>query len=93
MLHCECNFVPGVAEHFDMGDLCAMTAPRSLVVVSGAEDPIFPLDGAKACVAIGTEAYKEYRAEDRIHHVVGNGGHRFYANDSWPTIHAEIEKL
>ena len=76
-----------------MGDLCAMTAPRSLIVVSGAEDPIFPLDGAKQCVEIGRTAYTAYGADDGIHHVVGNGGHRFYADDSWPTIHAEIAKL
>lgn len=93
MLHCECNFVPGVAEQFDMGDLCAMTAPRSLVVVSGAEDPIFPLEGAKACVEIGRAAYTAYGADDCIHHVIGNGEHRFYADDSWPTIHAALAKI
>lgn len=87
MLHCECNFVPGIAQQFDMGDLCAMTAPRALVVVSGAEDPIFPLDGAKECIQIGLKAYEAYGVGDRLAHVIGSGGHRFYADDSWPTIH------
>jgi hypothetical protein len=44
-------------------------------------------------VEVGRAAYTAYGADDCIHHVVGDGGHRFYANDSWPTIHAEIEKL
>ena len=93
MLHCECNFVPGIANCFDMGDLCAMTAPRALVVVSGARDPIFPLDGAKECVAIGAKAYDAYGVPERIAHVIGDGEHRFYADDSWPTIHRMLASL
>lgn len=93
MLHCECNFVPGVVKAFDMGDLCAMTAPRSLVVVSGARDPIFPLDGAKACVALGQKMYDALGVPDAIAHVVGDGEHRFYANDAWPVIHRMLDTL
>ncbi len=93
MLHCECNFVPGIAKAFDMGDLCAMVAPRPLVVVSGAEDPIFPLDGAKACVAEGKRMYDALGVPENIAHVVGDGGHRFYANDAWPIIHAMLDRI
>ena len=93
MLHCECNFVPNVALDFDMGDLCAMVAPRSLIVVNGAEDNIFPINGAKACINEGARAYEALGASDKLAHVVGNAGHRFYADDAWPHIHKAIEML
>ncbi|MCQ2430978.1 MAG: acetylxylan esterase [Clostridia bacterium] len=88
MMHCECNFVPGIAKVFDMGELCGLIAPRKLVVVSGHNDPIFPLDGAKACVAEAKRIYTALGAPDNIAHVVGDGAHRFYAGDAWPVIHA-----
>ena len=93
MLHCECNYVPYIAKYFDMGDLCALCAPRDLIVVSGVEDGIFPIAGAKACVDVGREAYKACGREQAIIHVIGNGGHRFYADDSWPHIHKALGEL
>ncbi len=93
MLHCECNYVPGIAKDFDMGDFCAMVAPRSLVVVNGIEDDIFPINGAKACVEVGRQAYRALGVEDKINHVVGDGGHRFYADPAWPHIHKALEEL
>ncbi len=38
--NCCCNYVPGLMEHFDMGDLAAMICPRRLVVQSGRRDPL-----------------------------------------------------
>ncbi len=91
--HCECNFVPSIAKYFDMGDLCAMVAPRDLVVINGVLDTDFPIDGAKACVEVGREAYKAVGRENAIVHVIGDGGHRFYADDSWPHIHKALGNL
>ena len=91
--HCECNFVPGIAKYFDMGDLCAMVAPRSLVVVNGVQDTDFPIEGAKACVEVGREAYKKIGRDSALIHVIGEGGHRFYADGAWPHIHAALEEL
>lgn len=91
MAHCACNYVPGIAEAFDMGDLCAMTAPRPLIVVSGAHDPIFPLQGAKACIEEGMRAYQALGVPEHLIHVIGEGGHRFYANDTWPHIHKVMD--
>ena len=93
MLHCECNYVPNISKFFDMGDLCAMIAPRPLVVVSGAHDTGFPIDGAKACVEIGKKAYEALGVADELVHVVGAEGHRFYADDAWPHVNAAIKKL
>ena len=91
--HCECNFVPNIAKYFDMGDLCAMVAPRPLVVVNGKDDTDFPLYAAKACVEVGRRVYEKMGVSDELVHVVGGEGHRFYADDAWPHINNAIENL
>ena len=87
MHHCPCNYVPRIALYFDMGDLIAMAAPKYYVQVNGAEDKIFPLDGAKECFEQGKKAYEVLGCADRIAHVIGPEGHRFYADLAWPVVH------
>ncbi len=93
LFHCECNYVPYIAKYFDMGDLCAMVAPRPMIVVNGQEDNIFPIESAKECVAVGKRVYAAMGAPDALVHVIGAEGHRFYADDAWPHIHKAISKL
>lgn len=93
MLHCECNYVPNISHYFDMGDLCAMVAPRPLVVVTGVSDKIFPVESAKQCVVEGKRAYDALGVGENIVHVIGAEGHRFYADDSWPHINRAIKNL
>jgi len=87
MRHCTCNYVPGISLYFDMNDLMAMAAPKYFIQVSGAEDVIFPIDAAKEVFEKGKLAYKALGKEDNCALVVGDGGHRFYADDSWPIVH------
>ena len=86
MHHCACNYVPGILNYFDMSELIAMVAPRKLVVVSGAQDNIFPLKEAKEMVAIGSKAYETYGKPGNLAHVVGGEGHRFYADIAWEAL-------
>ncbi len=87
MPHCACNYIPNIANFFDMGEVLALTAPRDLVVVSGEKDRIFPIEPAKKVFAVAKEAYKAYGIEDHCAHVIGPEGHRFYADITWPVIH------
>ncbi len=87
MHHCACNYIPGIANLFDMGDLLAMSYPKYYVQVNGTEDTIFPIEGAESVFAHGRSAYEEMGEGDRVCHVKGAGGHRFYADDSWPIVH------
>lgn len=87
MEHCVCNFVPHIAEYFDMGDICGLIAPRSLVAVNGREDDIFPDPGVREAYAQIEELYRVAGAPDRCRLVTGEGGHRFYADDAWPVAH------
>jgi len=38
-------------------------------------------------------AYKAFGRENAIVHVIGEGEHRFYADDSWPYIHKALNSL
>ena len=84
--HCSCNYVPGIMKEFDMGDLGALIAPRPLIVVNGLEDKSFPLFAAKEQMDIARVVYEAAGAKDKICHVIGLEGHRFYAAQGWPVF-------
>ena len=86
MQHCDCNYIPGIMQHFDMGDLAAMIAPRPLVAVNGVTDASFPIDSAKEQVEIARVVYEAAGAKDKIAHVIGSEGHRFYKALAWPVF-------
>lgn len=87
MAHCPCNYVPGVAKYFDMGDMAAMIAPKKLILLNGAEDPIFPIEGTRECYGIIRSLYAAAGAPDNCRLVIGAGAHRFYEKDVWPVVH------
>ena len=87
MFHCSCNYIPNIANYFDMGDLMVMAYPKFFVQVSGIEDDIFPISGAEAVFEKGKNAYASQGLDERCTLVKGNGGHRFYADDSWQFVH------
>ena len=64
MYHCPCNFVPGIRQFFNMGDLGGLIAPRPLVVVCGVEDPFFLVDGVEETFSLIRHGYKELGREN-----------------------------
>ncbi len=92
MQHCACNFVPHIAEFFDMGDLMALACPKFYIQVSGIEDKIFPVDQAEKVFLDGKCAYEEKGISDRCVLIKGKGGHRFYADDAWPYVHKFLQR-
>ncbi len=92
MHHCVCNYIPGIANEFDMGDICGLIAPRPLVIVNGREDDIFPIEGAKAEFERLSHLYSIAGSPEACCHVIGDGGHRFYADAAWPVFN-ELTKL
>ena len=86
IIHCSCNYVPGLLNFGESADVLGLIAPRPLVIVSGAEDNIFPLDAAKEQFARLKEIYSAAGASEACQHVIGQGGHRFYADDAWPVM-------
>jgi cephalosporin-C deacetylase-like acetyl esterase len=82
--HCADNYVPGLLQWFEMGDLAALLAPRPLVVVAGRHDPLFPFSAVESTFARMTEVYEAAGASTVPTLVVGEGGHRFYPDQAWP---------
>lgn len=84
--HCTCNYVPRIARYFDMGDLAVMIAPKKLVVLCGREDDIFPLHGVQSSYAVIQRLYQAADTAGSCALVIGDGGHRFYADQAWPVM-------
>ena len=92
MHHCSCNYVPRIAKYFDMGDLALLIAPKKLVVVCGKDDPIFPLAGVEETFGIIRGLYEAAGVPDSCAMVVGDGGHRFYADAGWKVMKELLAK-
>lgn len=82
MHHCICNYIPDIRSFFNMGDLGGLIAPRGLVVVAGKEDIIFPLNGVEKTYKIIESLYRA-SGSDNCRLVIGDSGHRFYADQAW----------
>lgn len=87
MFHCACNYVPDIVNWFDMNDLLAMTYPKFYIQINGKDDPIFPLEGAQEVFSKGKKIYEENGCDEKCVMLIGNGGHRFFADDAWPIVH------
>ncbi len=86
--HCGCNYIPSVARYFDMGDLAGLIAPRGLIIASGENDKIFPIEGVIETFEIAKKLYKAADAENKVKHIIGSGGHRYYADLSFDALEA-----
>lgn len=91
--HCADNYIPGLLNVAEMSDVMGLFAPKPLVIIAGREDPIFPIAATRRAFKALQRIYQACDAKERCHLVVGNGGHRFYADDAWPVMLAEIEHL
>lgn len=91
--HCMCNYIPDLLKYAEMSDVMGLFAPKPLVIVAGKEDTIFPISATRRAFSDLQRIYNACGAKNRCHLVVGNGGHRFYANDAWPVMMKEIRKI
>ncbi len=76
--HCTCNYLPGVAKYFDMGDLASLLVPRCIVLVAGKEDKIFLEEGVRETYETIRKIYSDRGVEENTALFFGEGGHRFY---------------
>lgn len=89
--HCECNYIPHIAEYFDMAELAGMSAPKPLVIVSGKTDGIFPIESAESEFLRLKKIYSAAYASEKCIHVKGDEGHRFYAEQGWDAFEKIVE--
>jgi dienelactone hydrolase len=84
--HCVDNYVPGLLKYAEMPDVMGLFAPKPVVFVAGKEDPLFPIEATRRAFRDLKRIYKAVGAENHCHLVEGRGGHRFYADISWPRM-------
>jgi dienelactone hydrolase len=77
MEHCECNYVPGILELAEMGDLAALLAPRPLRFINGEHDPIFPIAAVREQYETVRRAYALRGAEEKLSLSVHSGAHAY----------------
>ncbi|GAC1548629.1 MAG: alpha/beta hydrolase family protein [Herpetosiphon sp.] len=73
--HCSCNYVPGLLQDGEAYDIAALIAPRPLLIVSGKDDPIFPLPGVLDGYQKLADGYRRLGVSDRIEKDIFVGGH------------------
>jgi dienelactone hydrolase len=84
--HCADNYIPDLLNWAESGDIIGLIAPRPLVLVAGKEDEIFPLPGVKKAFKQVKAIYTAAGAPQNVKLVLGEGGHRFYAQPSWKAM-------
>ncbi len=84
--HCDCNTVPGILRFGEFWDVAGLIAPRPLLLVHGATDPLFPAREIERAVAGVARIYEAAGAATRMAHVWGPAGHRFYRDLMWPFV-------
>jgi len=84
--HCICNYIPGILKWFEQPDEAIMIAPRPLIIVAGEKDPGFPIEFVRAGFEKVKKIYEAAGAPDNCKLLVAEGGHRFYADMSWPVF-------
>lgn len=85
--NCSCNYVPGLWQLVDMGDIGALICPRPLLIESGLRDPLNGERGIANVVeqlAITQQAYRLAGAEEKLYHSIFDGPHRYDGQDVIP---------
>jgi len=84
--HCEDNYIPGILKYFDLPDLACLIAPRPFIIVAGKKDNLFPLKGVNKAYRLIKKIYKKADVPRNCELIIGNQGHRFYADLAWPVF-------
>jgi len=74
---CLCDYAPGLFRWAEMSDVAGLIAPRPLLVLSGTEDPISPIEAVRAACREIRRAYTILDAENSLQTDFFDGGHRY----------------
>ena len=90
--HCSCNYVPGIMRFCEMGEIGALTAPRPVCFINGAQDDIFPIEGTRRVYKTIEKVYQAAGVPDNCMLYAGQGGHRFFKDVGWDFILNHLNK-
>jgi len=91
--NCSCNYVPGLYQHADMGDVAALIAPRPLLIETGTRDPLNGASGLKnvlSQVRIIARAYRLLKAGELLQHDIFEGEHRWHGALAIPWLRTHL---
>ncbi|MBQ7180090.1 MAG: hypothetical protein IJR87_02215 [Bacteroidaceae bacterium] len=91
IIHCECNYIPGILNLGEMGDVAGLTAPRAFYAICGVQDNIFPIDQVRKAFAETKEIYRRAGAEKDCFLYEGAGGHRYYKAGIWNFVREHLK--
>jgi dienelactone hydrolase len=83
---CGSQVLPGLARQVSHLDLGALIAPRALLVETGTEDNIFPVDAARRTMASLADVFTALGVGDRLEHDVFEGGHKWHGERAYPFL-------
>ncbi|MEX2268624.1 MAG: alpha/beta fold hydrolase [Acidimicrobiia bacterium] len=83
---CGSQVLPGMLGELDHVDLGGLVAPRPLLVETGTDDLIFPLDPARREVARLSTVYETFGVPDLLEHDVFEGGHEWHGEMAYPFL-------
>ena len=76
--HCIDNYVPGILNWAEMGDIAGLIAPRPFFAESGTEDPIFPLEGSREAFRNVQRVYEVFDKAELCGREEFAAGHEFH---------------
>ena len=91
--NCSCNYVPGLWEKVDMGDIGALIAPRPILVETGNRDSLNGERGVANVVEqleITRSAYALFGKEREVHHDVFDGEHMWHGAQALPFLKSQV---
>jgi len=84
--HCVCNTVPHIMEWGEMSDVAALIAPRPFLVISGTDDPIFPIAATRKATKTLAKTYKLLGAPTCLDSDFFQGGHGWNNRKTLPFL-------
>ena len=91
IIHCECNYIPGILNLGEMSDIAGLIAPRPFHAITGIKDDIFPIEETRKAFGELKQIYKAFGAEKDCQLFEGQGGHRYYKAGVWKFVKAHLK--
>ena len=90
--HCECNYIPGILNLCEAGEIAGLVAPRPFCAVNGLYDELFPIKAAREAFLVAKKIYAAAGSPDNCELYEGDGGHRYYKKGAWDFIFRHLVK-
>jgi len=90
--HCICNCVPHLMEWGEMSDVAALIAPRPMLVISGSDDNIFPIEATKRAFQTLAGTYEILGARDKLDSDFFEGVHEWSNRKTLPFLATHFDR-